>query len=88
MNRKSFVKPAKHIQTLKPYKSTEAFRMQLRDDVFRYLHHRHIAKLDYNESAFPPSPKVSKVIKKIASSYPLNWYPDPDYLELKQELEK
>jgi len=88
MSKKSYIKPAKHIETLKPYKSSEAFRMQLRNDVFRYTHHKYIAKLDYNESSFPPSPKVSRAVKKIASSYPLNWYPDPDYLELKQELEK
>ena len=82
------IQPAKHIERLVPYKTSEAFRTMLRQEVFRYVNHKYVAKLDYNESVYPPSPKVIKSVKKALKSYPLNWYPDPDYLELKNEIEK
>jgi histidinol-phosphate aminotransferase len=88
MSKNNFISPAKHIQKLVPYKTTTAFRTMLRNEVFRSTHHKYIAKLDYNESPYEPSSKVFNAVKKTIKTYPLNWYPDPDYLELKEEIVK
>lgn len=81
-----FIPPAEHVQKLIPYKTTEAWRMQLRDEIFRHTHHHNISKLDYNESPFPVSSHVLKAVSKQLRRLPLNWYPDPDYLKLKKVL--
>jgi histidinol-phosphate aminotransferase len=88
MQKNNFISPAKHIKKLVPYKTSEAFRTKLREDVFRYTHSKYVAKLDYNESSYGPSSKVFSAVKKTLKTYPLNWYPDPDYLELKAEIAK
>ena len=78
--------PAKHVQKLTPYKTSEAWRTKLRQEIFRHTHHQYVAKLDYNESPYPISPRVLRAVRKNLHALPLNWYPDPDYLCLKVAL--
>ncbi len=45
-----------------------------------------ILKLDWNESTYPPSPKVKEALIKFASNGLMNWYPDVDNIKLREKL--
>jgi histidinol-phosphate aminotransferase len=69
----------KFVQKLKEYRVTS-------QEVWGAANPETVIKADWNEAGIPPSPKVHKTLLDFVSGQPLQWYPDVEATELRQNL--